>query len=78
MAYRVAWSPRAVEDLDSIAQYIAVDSTSYAAAIVKTILNTTRNLAHFPYSGRVVPEIGDESIRLMEHVRNLSRLALLD
>jgi Plasmid stabilization system protein len=78
MAYRVAWSPRAVEDLDSIAQYIAVDSTSYAAAIVKTILNTTRNLDQFPYSGRVVPEIGDESIRLMEHVRNLSRLALLD
>ena len=63
MAYRVAWSPRAVEDLEAIAQYISADSAAYAAAVVKTILNTSRNLSHFPRSGRVVPEIADESIR---------------
>lgn len=63
MAYRVAWSPRAVEDLEAIAQYIAADSAAYAAAVVKTILNTARSLSHFPQSGRVVPEIADESIR---------------
>ena len=40
MAYRVAWSPRAVEDLEAIAQYIAVDSNAYAAAVVTTILRT--------------------------------------
>jgi plasmid stabilization system protein ParE len=62
MAYRVAWSPRAVEDLEAIAQYISADSAAYAAAVVKTILNTARNLSHFPRSGRVVPEIADESI----------------
>jgi plasmid stabilization system protein ParE len=62
MAYRVAWSPRAVEDLEAIAQYISVDSAAYAAAVVKTILHTARNLSHFPRSGRV-PEIADESIR---------------
>jgi hypothetical protein len=33
MAYRVAWSPRAVEDLEAIAQYIAADSAAYAAAV---------------------------------------------
>jgi toxin ParE1/3/4 len=63
MAYRVAWSPRAVEDLESIAEYISVDSAAYAATVVKKILNTARNLAHFPRSGRIVPEIADESIR---------------
>jgi plasmid stabilization system protein ParE len=63
MAYRVAWSPRAVEDLESIAKYISTDSAAYAAAVVKSILNTARNLSHFPRSGRVVPEIADESIR---------------
>ena len=63
MAYRVAWSPRAVEDLEAIAQYISADSAAYAAAVVKTILTTARNLSHFPRSGRVVPEIADESIR---------------
>jgi plasmid stabilization system protein ParE len=63
MAYRVAWSPRAVEDLEAIAEFISADSTTYAAAVVKTILNTARNLSSFPFSGRVVPEPGDESIR---------------
>jgi plasmid stabilization system protein ParE len=63
MAYRVAWSPRAVEDLEAIAQYIAVDSAAYAAAVVKTILHTARSLSQFPHSGRVVPEVADESIR---------------
>ena len=31
--------------------------------MVRTILNTSRNLSSFPFSGRVVPELGDESIR---------------
>jgi hypothetical protein len=34
-----------IEDLDAIAQYISADSSAYAATIVKTILNTTRNLS---------------------------------
>jgi plasmid stabilization system protein ParE len=63
MAYRVAWSPRAVEDLEAIAQYISADSAAYATAVVKTILNTALQLSNFPRSGRVVPEIADESIR---------------
>lgn len=63
MAYQVVWSPRAVEDLDAIVQYIAADSTAYATAVLETILSTTRKLSAFPFSGRVVPELGDESIR---------------
>ena len=63
MAHRVAWSPRAIEDLEAIAQYISADSSAYAATVVKTILNTTRNLSRFPYAGRIVPELGDENIR---------------
>ena len=63
MAYRVVWSPRAVEDLQAIAQYIAVDSNAYAAAVVKTILNTARRFSQFPFSGRIVPELADQNIR---------------
>ena len=63
MAYRVIWSPRAVEDLEAIAQYIAVDSSAYAAAVVKRILDTARRLTQFPLSGRIVPELADENIR---------------
>ena len=63
MAYRVVWSPRAVEDLEAIAQYIAADSEAYAASVVKTILTTASNFSRFPFSGRVVPELSDENIR---------------
>jgi plasmid stabilization system protein ParE len=63
MAYRVAWSPRAVEDLEAVAQYIAADSTASGATVVRTILNTGRNLSRFPFAGRVVPELGDENER---------------
>lgn len=63
MAYRVEWSPRAVEDLEAITQYIGADSTAYAAAVVQRILSATRQLSPFPFSGRVVPELGDENIR---------------
>jgi len=63
MAYRIAWSPRAVEDLEAIAQYIAVDSNAYAAAVVTTILRTARRLSQFPFSGRIVPELADSNIR---------------
>ena len=63
MAHRVVWSPRAVEDLEAIAQYISVDSMAYAAAVVKAILNAARNLSRYPFAGRVVPELADENTR---------------
>jgi plasmid stabilization system protein ParE len=63
MAYEVVWSPRAVEDVEAIALYIAADSTSYAAAVVRKIVDTTRSLRRFPFAGRIVPEFGEENIR---------------
>jgi plasmid stabilization system protein ParE len=63
MARIVVWSPRAIEDVDAIAAYIAEDSEAYAASVVRTILVKARKLSEFPFVGRVVPEFGDESIR---------------
>ncbi|WP_254567575.1 type II toxin-antitoxin system RelE/ParE family toxin [Oscillatoria sp. HE19RPO] len=63
MAYRVVWSSKAIDDVDAIATYIARDSRSYAAAIVQKMLDLTRNLSNFPFSGRIVPEFEDEMIR---------------
>ncbi len=63
MAHGVVWSPRAIADVEAIASYIASDSPSYAAAVVRRIVGTTRTLAEFPLSGRKVPEFEDESIR---------------
>lgn len=63
MAYRIVWSPTAIDDVDSIALYISRDSTSYAAAVVKKILDIARSLEAFPFAGRVVPELDDTNIR---------------
>jgi len=63
MAYRVRWSPRAVDDLEAIAEYISFDSPAYAKAVVKTIVEITRKFSQFPRAGRTVPEFNDENIR---------------
>ncbi len=63
MAHRVVWSRRALHDLESIAEYIAADSTTFAGIVVRKIVNQTRILAQFPRSGRKVPEFDDENIR---------------
>jgi toxin ParE1/3/4 len=63
MDLEVKWSPEAIEDLESIAEYIARDSEYYARAVVTEILSVTRNVGEFPLIGRIVPEVGDETIR---------------
>ena len=63
MAYQVVWSPRALEDVDTIAEFISRDSPAYAGAVVGKIIETTRNLENFPLSGRVVPEFVDHTLR---------------
>jgi toxin ParE1/3/4 len=63
MARSVVWSPRAIDDVEAIAAYIAQDSEAYAASVVRVILSKARNLAEFPHIGRVVPELDDPTIR---------------
>ena len=63
MAYKVRWSPEAADDLENIAEFISRDSDNYARILVNKILQSTRNLPLFPYSGRMVPEFEEESIR---------------
>jgi toxin ParE1/3/4 len=63
MAHRVAWSRRALQDVEAIADYIAADSPTYAGSVVKKIVNQIRMLAKFPRAGRKVPEFDDENVR---------------
>ena len=59
----VRWTLQAVEDLDSITEFIAKDSTQYARLFVSDIFQAVERIADFPKSGRVVPEIHDPGIR---------------
>lgn len=63
MAYKVNWSPEAIEDLQSIAEYIAKDSHVYAQSVVTKVLAVSRSLASYPLIGRIVPEIGVAEFR---------------
>ena len=63
MDYRVAWSPEALDDVDAIAAYIHRDSPAYAHAVTEKIIDASRDLKHFPKSGRIVPELDDNNIR---------------
>lgn len=63
MAHRVVWSPAALEDAEAIAEYIARDSTQYAAAVARKLRDTARSLREFPHSGHSVPEFENDSIR---------------
>ncbi len=56
-------SAPALADLDVAAEYIARDSPRQANLFVHRALWSTDRLAVFPRLGRVVPEIGDATIR---------------
>ena len=63
MAYRVIWSSKAVEDVDAIATYIARDSPSYAAAVVRQILDATHQLKENPLTGEIIAEGDNSTVR---------------
>lgn len=63
MDLKVVWSPEAIEDLESIAEYIGRDSEFYARAVATKIVEVIRSIETFPWIGRVVPELEEEKIR---------------
>jgi toxin ParE1/3/4 len=63
MALRLGWSPEAIEDIEGIASYIGRDSSWYAKAVASKIVETAETIPDFPEIGRIVPEIGNPSIR---------------
>jgi toxin ParE1/3/4 len=69
MARKVMWTETAWGNLEEVADYIAKDSSHYAAALVREARDAARTLAHLAERGRVVPEFNDPSIREL-FVRN--------
>ncbi len=63
MARKVIWSFEATADLEALAEYIARDSTFYAASFVQKVLDMSRSLNEFSERGRIVPEVGNPDIR---------------
>lgn len=49
--------------MEQIADYIALDSSHYAAAFVREVRDAARSLQHLARRGRVVPELSKTTIR---------------
>jgi toxin ParE1/3/4 len=64
---RIVWAPQAVEDVEAIRAYVARDSPHYADLVVERILTAVALLGSSPRAGRVVPEVGDDSLREIIH-----------
>jgi plasmid stabilization system protein ParE len=52
-----------LSDLDQVADFIARDSSYYAAAFVREAMSAARSLAEMAERGRIVPEWEDPGIR---------------
>ena len=73
---QLRWTPQAADDLESIADFISLDSDHYASLFVIDVIAAVERLSQFPQLGRIVPELDDEVIRelLLGNYRIIYRL----
>jgi len=64
---QVVWAPQAVQDVEAIRAHVGRDSPHYADLLVERLIAAVERLTDNPRSGRVVPELTDESIREVIH-----------
>jgi len=69
---QVIWTEPALQDLNEIVEYIALDKVSAAKKLIQNIFSSTGHLEHFPKSGRKVPEI--QNSRYLELIVNPCRI----
>jgi len=60
---KIKWTDFALENLNSIGDYIERDSYFYAQRVVNYLFNSVDILEQNPLAGRVVPEFKNKKIR---------------
>jgi plasmid stabilization system protein ParE len=63
MAYKLVWSPIALDDLHDIVVFIARDNRDRAMSFGYELISQTDRLQAFPEFGRLVPEYQDQKLR---------------
>lgn len=54
---KIVWTANALDDLDDIASFIALDDETAASNLVRSILQKVERLEKYPESGRKFPEL---------------------
>ena len=60
---QIKWTEPALEDLNEIAEYIALDKASAAKKLVSNIFESVKRLKELPFSGHVPNELADSRYR---------------
>lgn len=69
---QVIWTEPALQDVNEIAEFIAIDKMSAASKLVQNFFSSTERLEKFPKSGRTPPEL--ENSRYLELIVNPCRI----
>ncbi len=59
----IIWTESALNDLNEIAEYIALTNPIAAADLVRDLISKVERLEQFPKSGRILPEIVELNYR---------------
>jgi len=59
----VIWTEPALQELDAIAEYIALDNSAAASHLVGEVFDKIELLEDFPQSGRIPPELPNSVYR---------------
>ena len=59
----VIWTEPALQELNAIAEYIALDKPAAASRLVEEVFDKTDRLVDFPQSGRIPPELPNSVYR---------------
>jgi len=60
---KIIWAPDALEQMNDIVDYIAIDSESRAEEWAISIIDAVERLAEFLESGRIVKDVDNPSIK---------------
>ncbi len=69
---QVIWTEPALQDLNEIAEYIALDKITAAKKLIRKVFESTDRLEQFPKIGRKPPEL--KNLRYLELVINPCRI----
>jgi len=63
VAAALIWSSEALDDIDTIGEFIQRNSPSHAQRVVEALLDLGQAIAANPLAGRIVPELDDSKVR---------------
>jgi len=73
---KIVWTSQAIEDFESICQFIEKDSRYYSSLFANKIFEAVDDIQKFPQIGRILPEKNQDNIReiLLGNYRIIYRL----